>query len=73
MYLQLMMGAKIGKYQNVSFSDSLKIGVHCCQVLIGHLIFFTFVQKVEVGHTKFMLLKINRGFAETLQVIPFKR
>ena len=33
---------------------------------------FTLVQKVKVGHTKFTLLRINRGFAETLQVISFK-
>ena len=33
---------------------------------------FTLVLKVKVGHKKFMLLKINQGFAKTLQVISFK-
>ena len=46
--------------------------LHCCQVLIGHLNCFTLVQKVKTGHTKFMLLLIHQGCAETLQVISFK-
>ena len=32
----------------------------------------TLVRKVKVGHIKLMLLKIKRGFSETLQVILFK-
>ena len=30
--------------------------IHCRQLLIGHLTFFTLVQKVKIGHKKFMLL-----------------
>ena len=33
---------------------------------------FTLVQKVKIGHTNGLILKINQGFAETLQVISYQ-
>ena len=38
------------------FEDDGYIHVHCRQLLIGHLTFFTLVQKVKIGYKKFMLL-----------------
>ena len=33
----------------------INTSIHCRQLLIGHLTFFTLVQKVKIGHKKFML------------------
>ena len=43
---------------NMLFYVNLHVNVtiHCRQLLIGHLTFFTLVQKVKLGHKKFLLL-----------------